>query len=814
MTRSSRAKRLFHGVVEAATRALPAPLQRFVSRVGAPAAAPEPDDVHAIFERARIGIFRATIAGQLVQANPALLRAFGYDSMAQINEVGLTALHVAPDQHARFVEALRAGPVSGFRASFRRADGRVIVGHVSAHLVPGADGEPAFLEGTFEDWTERRAAETAVRESERRLAQIIDFLPDATFVIDRDGKVVLWNHALEEMTGVPASEMIGKGDYEYALPFYGERRPILIDLARRRHESVEGRYANLEKHGAVLTGEAYTPNLRGAGDVFLYATASALIDSEGRVTGAIECIRDITERKQAELELRAAREAAESGNKAKNAFLASMSHELRTPLNAIIGYSEMLAEEAEDEGTASLVSDLKKIQTTGKHLLSVINGILDFSKIESGKLEITLEELDFATLVREAASAAQALVEKKGNRFELTLGEGLGLVRSDPARLRQCLLDLLSNAAKFTERGVVGLSAGRWLREGRERVELKVSDTGIGMTDEQLGKLFQPFVHADDDNTHKYGGAGLGLVIARRFVELMGGTLTVASEPGKGSTFTIVLPVEGPLEPAEGSAARRAQDEPKPLPARRPVLLIDSDDDARLRVEETLAREGFGVVSAATRAEGLRLARTIRPAAIVLDVTAPALDGWALLGALEADEKTGAIPVVILSVTADHDLGRALGAADVLHEPIERERLVEVLARHAQTAGRTVLVVDDDTVTRTLMRRMVEREGFEVVEATNGREALARIEARAPQLVLLDLMMPEMDGFELVATLRRDPRWGSLPVVVVTAKDLTREERQALEGQVTASFQKGKGHAALIAEVRALVAGAGELKPS
>ena len=418
------------------------------------------------------------------------------------------------------------------------------VGDLSICPSVGSHDEIQQLTDYFNDYIEKletfninlRSAEQVIHESERRLAHIINFLPDPTFVIDREGTVIFWNNAMEDMTGIKAEEMIGKGNYEYAIPFYGERRRILIDLVNLPDKDFREKYSGVKREGNVLFGEAYTPKLRGG--KYLFGTASAIFDSHGNITGAIESIRDITERKILEENLNHAKEDAESANKAKSTFLANMSHELRTPLNAIIGYSEMLEEDAQDSENEEIIPDLQKINGAGKHLLGLINDILDLSKIEAGKMTLLMENFDAAKLIDETSAMVQPLISKNSNILKLGCADNIGSIYADQTKVRQVLFNLLSNASKFTEKGTITLE----VRRSETQMIFQIRDTGIGMTPKQLGRLFQAFSQAEDSTAKKYGGTGLGLVISRKFCQMMDGDITVESEPGQGSIFTVQLP--------------------------------------------------------------------------------------------------------------------------------------------------------------------------------------------------------------------------------------------------------------------------------
>lgn len=498
--------------------------------------------------------------------------------------------------------------------------------------------------------------------------------------------------------------------------------------------------------------------------------------------------------------------AAEAANQSKSQFLANMSHELRTPLNAIIGYSEMLKEEAEDEGAVHYVADLQKIHSAGKHLLGLINDILDLSKIEAGKMEIYLETFSLGEVIKDVSSTIQPLIKKGQNRLEIKLGDGLGDMRADLTKVRQILFNLLSNASKFTENGAITLSVERSLDEAaRECIFFRVKDSGIGMTPEQLGKLFQAFTQADASTTRKYGGTGLGLTISRRFCELMGGDIQVESEFGKGTTFIVQLPavveqVQSVVASIEESDALEALD------GGSTILVIDDDPVARELLERYLSKDGFKVRTASSGLEGLALAKILRPDAITLDVMMPGMDGWAVLTTLKADPDLADIPIIMLTMVAEKNMGYSLGAADYMVKPIDRNRLSIMLERYRSHGPACppcrVLLVEDDAPTREMTRRTLEKSGMTVIEAENGQIALQKLERDVPCLIMLDLMMPVMDGFQFAAELRKKEEWRSIPVIVLTAKDLTDDDQLRLNGYVEKVMQKGEySHVSLLSEV-------------
>jgi PAS domain S-box-containing protein len=507
-------------------------------------------------------------------------------------------------------------------------------------------------------------------------------------------------------------------------------------------------------------------------------------------------------------ELSEARRDAEGANRAKSQFLANMSHELRTPLNAIIGYSEMLQEEAQDAGLDSFIADLVKINTAGKHLLALINDVLDLSKIEAGKMDLVLESFDVAEMLAEVTTTIGPMVAKNANALRIATDAHLGTMHADLVKVRQMLLNLLSNACKFTEAGTITVEARRSDGPRGPQLEFAVRDSGIGMTAEQMGRLFEAFSQAESSTARRYGGTGLGLALTRRFAEMMGGEVIVESAPGVGSTFTMRLPQR--VDPARRATTQlRAADVPEAQGdgSAGTVLIIDDDADARRLLRTVLANDGFRVLEATDGIAGLAMARDVRPDAITLDILMPGMDGWEVLQRIRADESLADVPVIMLSVLHEQQMALALGATEYVTKPIDRAQLRRILRQHrADPADGVVLVVEDDADVRRTFRRGLEREGWTVVEAENGRVALERLRDVTPALILLDLMMPVMDGGEFVSLLRQREAWRDIPVVVVTAKDLSREERQRLNGHVSDVLTKGQySQLDLVRDIRLLM---------
>jgi signal transduction histidine kinase/DNA-binding response OmpR family regulator len=490
-------------------------------------------------------------------------------------------------------------------------------------------------------------------------------------------------------------------------------------------------------------------------------------------------------------ESRAKSEQLAEASKLKSQFLANMSHELRTPLNAIIGLTEMLHEDAGELDRTEELEPLERVLRAAHHLLELINDILDLSKIEAGRMDIHAETFAITPLVDEVIATIGTSAAKNGNEIIARCPPDIGEMHADQTRIRQALLNLVSNANKFTERGRVTVEVARVAGKGGEEIKMAVSDTGIGMSAEQMGRLFQEFVQADPSTTRKYGGTGLGLSISRRFCQMMGGDISVESVLGQGSTFTIRLPAR--IEAAQPTPllrrVRPEQQAAKPVKGSL-ILVIDDDQTVCEVMSRYLEREGFAVRSATSGREGLELAHKLHPAAITLDIHMPDLDGWTVLAAIKGDPQIADIPVVLVTIEDNRSRGYSLGATEYMTKPIDRERLISILRDISSPVGHRVLLVDDDEIMRESVRRVLEQERWEVAGASNGRVALHHLAESPPDVIVLDLMMPEMDGFEFLAEMRQRPEWRDIPVLVLTAKDLSAEDQKLLNGYVERVMQK------------------------
>lgn len=664
----------------------------------------------------------------------------------------------------------------------RRIDNALLLGPEKAHLTVGD-----------------------VEDAETSYTAILDHLDEAVIVADDQGVIRMMNDTALRLFDKTRDEWMGVEQLDRLLQ--GSGRESLGDgnrmLLRPR---VSG--------GAHRVLEATLRHVRlnrGTYQLLVARDVSDLVKNDTELKRHRDNLEELVRHRT--MDLARMRDQALDASRAKSAFLANMSHELRTPLNAIIGYSEMLKEDAIESGFEQCAQDLDRINSSGKHLLSLINDILDLSKIESGKMELHLEPFELRTVLNEALNSITPLMEKNNNRLEIDIAPHLGTMDADITKLRQIVLNLISNAAKFTQKGTVTLKAERYAQYEIDWVRLTVRDTGIGMTEEQRQRLFREFTQGDASTTRKYGGTGLGLAISRRYVEMMGGDIQVSSEPGQGSTFIVRLPA-AVIGPKVDPAKVRFAPAPNGMHKRRKkisrVLVIDDDAFARDLLERFLTREGFHAELADSGKLGLELAHETHPDVIILDVKMPDMDGWSVLEKLKSDDRLRDIPVIMLTMTDAKELSLALGAADFLTKPLERSRLIEILLKHVRGTpvrdAAPALVLEDDPVNQDLLRGALEREGLKVIVANNGLEGLQRLAEVQPSIIFLDVLMPVMNGFQFIEELQKREDWRSIPVVTLTGADLSSDQQDWLSHKVAVMLDKrALGPADLLHQMREMV---------
>jgi PAS domain S-box-containing protein len=854
---------------------------------------------------------------RVLRWNPGAEKTFGYSAPEAL---GQHASFILPERVRPFVDQVWAELMAG-RGGERATnenitrDGRTILCEWYNTTLIDADGKVVGVASLAQDITERRRTEQALQESERRLTDTLQFLPDPTLVIDREGRITAWNRAMEDLTGMKAKDMIGKGNYEHALPFYGERRPVLVDLALRDDPEMQKKYVSIERRGDILTGETWVPALR-QGKTYLYAAAAVLRDSAGRPVCAIESIRDITERKRTEEALRESEEKyrtlfdsagdaifihdlngrilaanrgacdyygytreemlalspadvdtpeqaahigeriaalqekgqvvfetvhrrkdgsllptevnaqrltfngqpavlavcrditerkradealhlaktlAEDSARAKSEFLANMSHEIRTPLNGVLG---MVGLALDGELTEEQREYLELARNSADSLLGIINDILDFSKIEAKKLDLEEVEFSLHDLCAETLPLAGFEAHRKGLELLCEIDPAIpGALVGDPLRLKQTVLNLLKNAVKFTEKGHVLLQVKETgePRPGISTLRFSVSDTGIGIPLEHQERIFESFTQADSGMTRKYGGTGLGLTISRNLVEMMGGSIGVESEPGKGSTFTFTIPF------------RRAEALHAPPPAPPPALkgsqalVVDDNDLNRTILRKYLESWGVAVSEAGDGPHGLEQVRCAKEGGkgydiVLLDCMMPGMSGLEVVESLREVGEAGRCMIMLTSTDEKgaRERCRELGIAQYLVKPVSPSTLfnaiIEILGapapREAAKAdprpvisapglppNLRILVAEDNSINARLVLRLLERVGLKADVAENGARALAALESSGYDLVLMDVQMPEMDGLQATRAVREKEKGTGrhIPIVALTA---------------------------------------------
>lgn len=655
-------------------------------------------------------------------------------------------------------------------------------------------------------------------------ASIVETINDGILLLRLDSTIIYVNLSMATMVGYQPEEMVGRSLYDFMSEEWAN---IAKENLKRRRDGI----AEMFDHQWVHQ-DGYL--------VWTLVSAKPMHDAQGVRWGSLVAIQDISERKQMEGKLRQARDELElrvmertrqlsdtvarlnvevqerreaeaeavEASRAKSAFLANMSHELRTPLNAVIGYTELIQEDLSygDEGLDSLdiagiQDDLTKVHQAAKHLLALINDILDLSKVEAGKMDLHLESFGVGELVEEVLDTVRPLVDFDVIQMQARGDAGVELV-ADRTKLKQVLLNLTGNAVKFTERGQIILEFEDRYIDHERWVVIGVRDTGVGIAEENIDGLFEPFTQADGSTTRRYGGTGLGLAICKRFCEMMGGRVELHSRLNEGTSAQVFLPAEQSVGLSESTGASVWPDTPEPgalesqpsaYQSGPSVLVIDDDPTMHELMRRFLHPRGFRVYSAFHGDQGIEQARALQPDVITLDVMMPGRDGWSVLSSLKADPEVEQIPVVMVTMIDDKSIGYALGASDYLVKPIQRDRLVRVLSRYHSARGGQVLVVDDDPRITEVIQRHLERAGWAVKTAENGKVALDMLDDECPDVVLLDLMMPEMDGFEVAEIMRQEPRWQDIPIIVVTAMNLDDAEKHRLNQSVERILSKNVG---------------------
>ncbi len=635
---------------------------------------------------------------------------------------------------------------------------------------------------------EREMAEDALKDSERRLADIINFLPDATFVINRDGVVIAWNRAIEKMTGIKAANILGKGNYEYALPFYQVRRPILIDLVLKPDLCLEKEYERIKwQEDGTLVGDSFNSNILGK-PAYLLGSAGVLYDSEGTIYGAIESIRNITDRKMAEEDLKSAKNRAESATKAKSKFLANMSHEIRTPMNAVIGMSDLLLQmdlkiEQRDY--------LETIRSSGNALLAIINDILDYSKIDGDKLKLEILPFDLAGCIEVSMDLVAAKAAEKG--LELTYfqeDDVPTMLIGDEIRLRQILINLLGNAVKFTEKGEVVLSVSSTPWQGdKVLLHFTVKDTGIGISQVNLGKLFQSFTQVDSSTTRYYGGTGLGLAISRKLVEMMGGEIYVESTPGKGSTFYFTIL-------CDASVQNKATLPDDLILAGKNVLIVEGSESVRNMLSKAVMSWKMNVAAIAGGKEAAEILEREKYDYVIIDAFLPDTDRGLLLRQIKAMQSR---PFIVMISHMGSKAERDSSVSGWLSKPVKplqlKRLLVNLLLPESQEIKAAevqlpiperrndlvILLAEDNPVNQKVALSMLKRLDYKADVANNGLGVLSSLERKAYDVILMDIQMPDMDGLDATRSIREQRMKKQPYIIAMTAYALDGDREEFLK---------------------------------
>jgi PAS domain S-box-containing protein len=648
---------------------------------------------------------------------------------------------------------------------------------------------------------ERKKLDQRLRDQHFYTRSLIESNIDALMTTDPRGIITDVNKQTEALTGCTRDELIGAPFKNYFTD------PGLAEAGIHR-VLAEGKVTNYE-----LTARA----LDGALTVVSY-NATTFHDRERKLQGVFAAARDVTELKRFEHALQQKNVELEDASRMKSEFLANMSHELRTPLNAIIGFSEVLRDGLMGEMTDQQRGFIGDIFSSGQHLLALINDILDLSKVEAGKMVLDLEPVPVSSLFANSLSIVREKAAAHRIRLDLDVeaAEKLGSIQADARKVKQIVYNLLSNAVKFTPEGgrvtlragcvpraEVGILSGAWrgrsfpaaVHEFEDFLKISVTDSGIGISPEGLAQLFKPFSQIDSGLARKFEGTGLGLAMVKLLAELHGGTVMVESAVGEGSCFTVWLPFRVPEDGARSSVKAPADPTVAPLAGARTALVVEDDFKSAELIRVNLEAEGFTVLHAASAEAALVLAVQQPLSLITLDIQLPHMDGWEFLGRLKQVPDLGRIPVVIISIVADRNKGFALGAAAVMQKPISRQELYDSLVElglFPVSPGETlkVLVVDDDPKAVELIAVRMMGMASSVLRAYGGREAIEAARRELPDLMVLDLMMPEVNGFDVVAALHEQPDTARIPILVVTAKQITPEDRAKLNGYVTTIMEK------------------------
>ena len=730
--------------------------------------------------------------GKFLYVNRAWTEVLGYsaEEAGRLNFFDLIHPSCQRRCTAQFEAVLQGQALASIEVDFLTADGRVVrcSGSANARF---QDGQAVATRSILRDMTPQMETRRELEAFQANLQALVENTGDAIWSVDRSLRLITFNTA-----------------FSMALEARTGREPTAQDLPED----------SFPPEDAVWYREMYQRCLKGASfselrddEIGGQLRSSELFFNPIReamgITGVAVFGKDVTARRRTQVALRMAKEEAERANQAKSQFLANMSHELRTPLNSVIGFTNILLKNRSGHLVDQELNFLERISANGKHLLHLINQVLDLAKIEAGRMELELEDVSLRELVDETLAQMEGQVKEKPVRLRAVVPEGLPLMEADPGKLKQVLINLVGNAIKFTNEGEVAVEVLRETEDGAVSA-IRVRDTGIGIPRERLQAIFEAFQQADGTTSRRFGGTGLGLTISRSLCQLMGFDLQVESEVGKGSAFSILVTqadhparrpedelIEEAIRPIESSRPREAEPvAPEKIQAARTILVIDDDPDSRILMTHYLEDLGCDVLTAGSAGDGLEQARAFRPDLVTLDLMMPGVTGWEALREFKEDLELRDIPVVIVSMLAEEgERSALLGAVDLLTKPIDRERLLEAVERNLDgTRDRKILVVEDDQDSRTVMKEYLEGAGMSVVLAENGQEGEDRLREEIPDAILLDLVMPVMDGTTFLKRLQEEKRHRGIPVIICTGKELSKKDQERLQAQAVAIVAKGE----------------------
>ena len=682
------------------------------------------------------------------------------------------SIDAAQQTSQAFVET---GEVIRQERTLRRADGSTIDVLLQATPMRDETGKIVASRSTWRDVTKQKEAERALASQEALYRTLIEAAPQVIWVADADGQVALLNKAWHEFSGRTDEESLGT---RWAEALHPEDLPDVLAKWERAYT-----------RGETYSGECRFQAKDGSYETFIFI-GTPVRDDSGKIINWVGINTNIADRVQAEIALQEAKDSAEYANRAKSEFLATMSHELRTPLNAVIGFSEILRDEILGDINDEQKELVLDIHTSGNHLLAMINDILDLSKIEAGKMDLQLEQFSVQEAVTEVNTIINALANQKQIQLTLELNQDV-LIEADKIKFKQILYNLLSNAVKFTDEG--GKVTTKF-EVSSSALLGSVTDTGVGISPQDRAKLFQPFTQLDASSTRAHSGTGLGLALTNRLIQLHGGKIWVDSEIDEGSTFSFTFPLHQQEQQVEVAAPDASDSETTDASGGNLTILVAEDNQQAAQLLGIyLTEAGYEVEYAADGEEAIAKAAEIQPFAITLDILLPKKDGWQVLREMKTKPNLQSIPVIIVSVTEERQLAFGLGAVDHLVKPIDKETLLaslQSLKLPSRDGAPRILVVDDDPQTVRLLSTVLTNDGYEVLKVYGGSEAIETAISQSPDLIILDMMMPQVDGFQVVRHLTGDPRTCDIPIIICTALDLTDEDRDRLNGQIKSVIQK------------------------